>query len=392
MKRQRLLFGLTSLLFLSTANSQTQVSLEDTVSRFRNSVVLIETQIRNEANGAVGSQFGTGFLLSADGYLLTSEHVVAPPNGFTVKEITGRIGSRSATPQQLHFILRSPSQDGALLKFANTAARYRTIPVNNAPMSIPDGAQLYVLGFLGTEEWFQDKGTLSGKGAPEGAWNTTMTFSGGISGAPILDASGRVVAIAWGGIPQSAGEHNRVIPINHLWDLLNAAGAAACQQTPDLTHMDPSEQVARQVLDGIDLIDGYASTAAFDNGFAVMGFSLEDENLKIVVTVPKGSHPSLRITEGNLRSNQARNYATARSKVVCRGDFVAGAHLCDTTATVVTAARPPRDGTSTPQLEQTWLIPLDEIDFGYQSARIQLMVGGTMVHRQKVKWPPALPP
>jgi hypothetical protein len=214
----------TSVVFLSMVLSVgVDASLIDVVNNNRGSVVYINTQKISENTGAVTEQFGTGFLVNGEGYVLTAAHVVGSGAGFQI-DIRGGIGSREAVLEGMEVLYENTNADVAVLRFKNSSIRRPSVQLGD-PWAVAGDAVLYAMGFPGREEWFHTEGKMAGRG-PKGSWNTTLVLNPGMSGGPIFDVNGKVVAMVWGGVPdQGIYGINRVIPINVLSDALRIAGA-----------------------------------------------------------------------------------------------------------------------------------------------------------------------
>ncbi|WP_460421722.1 S1 family peptidase [Pseudomonas sp. ZL2] len=121
----------------------------------------------------------------------------------------------------------------AALRFKNTATVRRPISLGD-PWRLADDATVYAMGFPGAEEWFHAEGKLAGKG-PKGSWNTTIVLNPGMSGGPVFNTDGSVVAMVWGGVnTPSVSGINRVLPVNLLADALKIAGSISPTHTSTL--------------------------------------------------------------------------------------------------------------------------------------------------------------
>jgi S1-C subfamily serine protease len=221
----RTLLGFT--IFLS--QHLAAASLSEVVTLNRPSVVYLQVEKASDVTGAVTQQGGTGFIVNTDGFVITAAHVVAGAAGVQV-DVRGATGSREGTLEGLEVLYENSSFDVAVLRFKNTAITRHPISLGD-PWKVPEGATVYAMGFPGTEEWFYTEGKLAGKG-PKGSWNTTIVLNPGMSGGPIFNTDGKVVAMVWGGVntPEITGI-NRVLPVTLLADALKVAGALSPTQT-----------------------------------------------------------------------------------------------------------------------------------------------------------------
>ncbi len=218
---------LLALLLVGAIGSADAIELSDLVKKHRRSVVFVKAEKVNQQTGAVTESHGTGFIVNGDGYVITSGHVVSGAPGAEV-DIRAATGSREGALEGMDIIYENTSLDVALLKFRNTVLSREAVPVGD-PWSVGAAATVYAMGFPGKEEWFHTEGKLSGSG-PKGSWNTTLILNPGMSGGPVFNTDGKVVAMAWGGVP-TAGINgiNRVLPINLLADALRMAGIEKSQ-------------------------------------------------------------------------------------------------------------------------------------------------------------------
>lgn len=132
---------------------------------------------------------GSGFFISADGYLLTNRHVVGTEKFVKVKLATGR--------ELVGEVLRSDAaRDVALIK---------TEPIGVPALSLRDdeaniGEELYVLGSPLGERFSTTltRGILSGYRTMDQQryLQSDVAILPGNSGGPLLDTDGRVVGIA----------------------------------------------------------------------------------------------------------------------------------------------------------------------------------------------------
>lgn len=269
--------------------------LTQVVKRSRNSVVFIEAEFVDKSNGAIAEAHGTGFVVSSDGYVLTAGHLFEGMD--TTTSVFGRVGSRYAVErEELEIISISRNPDGALLKFRNTGRSRLPVTLGN-PSTMEDGSVLYVMGFPGKEEWFQDQGSLSGKGGPLGSWSTTISFEPGISGAPVLNDKGQVVAVAWGGDPDSVGTLNRLLPINLFASLLRPSGLEV-NANPASASLSPLEQIAKRRSEGLLLQDGAPAFPMFDDGTTRIVVSLQGDYVLISVRAPENQRAKLHVLPG----------------------------------------------------------------------------------------------
>jgi len=189
---------------------------ERVIRGIRGATVFIKVKKTLKVTGQVEERTGTGFVVSASGYVLTSRHVVEADERVDEVEIDGSIGSRKAPSSELAVIARN-EHDVALLKFADTSKIYGSVPLGR-PAEVRLGTTLCAVGFPKQQEFYFASGTMSGE---QGAlWVTQMPSNPGDSGAPVFITSGEVVAIKFGGY-DDAQNINLLVPMNLANDLLS---------------------------------------------------------------------------------------------------------------------------------------------------------------------------
>ena len=189
----------------------------------RTAVIFIKAEKVNQTTGALEEVNGTGFLVNKEGYVLTSAHVIASGPGLAVAAY-GAIGSREGQLEKMDVLYENSNFDVAVLKFRNTAIERKWVTLGD-PWSVDEAATVYAMGFPGEQEWFHTEGKLSGKTGPKGSWSTTVILNLGMSGGPIFDTDGKVVAMVWGGVAdKDINGINLILPVNLLVEPLRIAG------------------------------------------------------------------------------------------------------------------------------------------------------------------------
>ena len=168
---------------------------------------------------------GTGFNVTPDGRLLTNRHVVAGPRG---DKRASRVavqfhGSREVL--RAHVVRVSPTSDVALVQIDDRGP-FPVVAGLDPDAVPPAGSPVVLLGFPG----YGDPNAVPNATLVTGNVIETVTdsllrldaFSGvGASGSPILDRSGRVVGIMFGGEGGGASRIIHALPIRRAMSLLN---------------------------------------------------------------------------------------------------------------------------------------------------------------------------
>ena len=208
------------------------VSTENTVERAPGSIANLAARvipgvvsISVEASG--GSDTGSGFFLSSDGYVLTNNHVVeAAANGGTIT-----VAISTGKKYSAKIVGRDASYDLAVIKMDVTGAPTlqlgdsEKVQVGDAVIAIgsPLGlAGTVTSGIISAKNRPVTTGTGSGESSFINALQTDAAINPGNSGGPLVDATGAVVGInsAIASLGSSAGGQSGsiglgfAIPIN----------------------------------------------------------------------------------------------------------------------------------------------------------------------------------
>ena len=160
-----------------------------------------------------GVSTGSGFYISADGYLLTNHHVVGDAKYLKVKLASGR--------ELVGEVLRSNS--------ARDVALVKTEAVALAPLGLSredprSGEDVYALGSPLGESFANSltRGVLSGtRVVGEQKWlQSDVRVMPGSSGGPLVGGEGAVLGLTSRGVAASAGGINLFIPIREALDVL----------------------------------------------------------------------------------------------------------------------------------------------------------------------------
>lgn len=252
-----------------------------------------------------GVDYGSGFIVSPAGHVITNAHVVSPQlKDVTINSatVTVRAGSLLNPPVEASIVSLDQDSDLALLKLpvAPGAAPWPTVTIAS-PGDIAVGGTLTGLGFAGSADLALVPGgqkttqntMVDGQLKPW--WQTNLALSPGNSGSPVFGRYGTVVGVAVA-INNGGQLITYIIPITRAQHLLTAAGAgskksAACASFPVCQH--PNHGIERYAIDELKSNwtpwrgGGYNRTAACNeyqgqlkNAYpgAVLTFIRDDEN------------------------------------------------------------------------------------------------------------------
>jgi hypothetical protein len=212
----RLFIGFLGLLFFLSFNShsfaQNQGKAPGAIYKDAGpAVVLIETY---GDDGKISGS-GSGFIVSADGRILTNFHVIVH-----TKRATVRLANEDAY-DSVHVLNVDKRKDIALLKIDAVNLSYVTLGRSAAAQI---GDKLYTLGTpLGVFQNTLSEGLLSGIRQMDGykLFQVSAPISHGSSGGPVFNANGEVIGIVDATV--SEGQNlNFAIPIDYASGMLDA--------------------------------------------------------------------------------------------------------------------------------------------------------------------------
>jgi len=197
---------------------------------------VLPTVVSIDARGQSGEAQGTGMIISADGNVLTNNHVIAlaAASGGTIT--VTRSGSTTALDATL--VGRDPSNDVALIKI-NNASNLPTVTMANSDKVVVGDAAVAIGNALGLAAGTPTvtTGIVSALGrtvtasTEEGTGSETLTnliqtdaaINPGNSGGPLLDSAGDVIGMNTAVAGSSTGSAQNIgfaIPSNRLTSLV----------------------------------------------------------------------------------------------------------------------------------------------------------------------------
>ena len=243
-------------------------SIGDLVAAARPSVVSVRQEVTQSGpNGSTarGQAAGTGFVLSADGYIVTNNHVIAEGDSPVVTFADG-------TTEPATIVAGDPSRDLAVLRVDRT---------DLVPLAVGDsddvrlGDQLIAVGYALdlNGEPSVTAGILSAKNRTITAENgaqlvnllqTDTAINPGNSGGPLLNGSGEVVGIntAIAGQAQNIGFAIAITPVMDVIDELRGG------TVPDRALMGVTTQPTGEGL-GVEVVEIADGSGAADSSLRV---------------------------------------------------------------------------------------------------------------------------
>lgn len=197
----------------ATSVSAQSMTPREIAARSRPAVVVIRAMNSGDVVGQ-----GSGFIVSADGTLVTNRHVIEDADRLQVELASGEVYDN------VFLVSDDARRDLAILRIP--AANLPTLPLAD-DQELAVGDAVYVMGNpLGLDGTFSN-GLLSAKRTFEGVSliQITAPISPGSSGGPVLNAQGEVVAVAT--LMMREGQNlNMAVPARY------AAGLIAMNESP----------------------------------------------------------------------------------------------------------------------------------------------------------------
>jgi S1-C subfamily serine protease len=145
-----------------------------------------------------GPKFGTGFLLSESGLVVTNHHVIDKANKIVLKGINGDY----TTTYTAKVLADDEKNDLAILQFENKTIRFETIPYTIRSKGANTGEEIYVLGYPMITKMGQEvkltTGVISAKTGYQGditSYQVSAPVQGGNSGGPLFDTQGNLTGV-----------------------------------------------------------------------------------------------------------------------------------------------------------------------------------------------------
>ncbi|RZK99413.1 MAG: serine protease, partial [Pedobacter sp.] len=133
---------------------------------------------------------GTGFAISANGYILTSFHVIE-------KSDTVYVQNSKGDQYKVEIKYKDPVNDIAILKIIDKSFSLSALPYSLKKSAVGMGEIVYTLGYP-KEDIVFGKGYLSSQSGFNGdtlAYQVAIDVNPGNSGGPLLDNSGNIIGI-----------------------------------------------------------------------------------------------------------------------------------------------------------------------------------------------------
>ncbi|RWN27587.1 serine protease [Mesorhizobium sp.] len=192
--------GLAVLLTPSRGGAQT---VEQAHEVMRGKLVQLAATGQGTVGAATGTNVtakGTGFLVSGDGYVLTSYHILEPieaAQGVNLKIDATLLDGGDSRTLKATVVNASRLLDVLLLKVPRSAGKDFSFARIGESKNLTEGAEILTSGF-NEDEYFTKPGTVSNRELNH--WKLNLTVVGGYSGSPVYLRSGEVVGIVKGNL------------------------------------------------------------------------------------------------------------------------------------------------------------------------------------------------
>jgi len=216
------------------------VELRREVDRLKKAQTALIKDINNTAKPAPRpARFsGTGFALSANGYLVTSSHVVEGADSIMIENTSG-------AKYKVSEVYRDQVHDLSILKIEDpTFTGFGKLPYTFKTNESDLGEMVYTLGYPREDVVFGE-GALSSNSGFEGdttAYQISIPLNPGNSGGPLLDDKGNLIGVISG---KQAGQEGAAFAIKSAY-LLQIMG-----ELPSATMLKPLTLPKTNTLAGI---------------------------------------------------------------------------------------------------------------------------------------------
>jgi hypothetical protein len=197
--RVALVLCLTALLAVARSSAFAEPSPHELVAPSLVYLKVDYTPTKGENKGVRQTDQSTGFLISDDGFILTSWRLLENVDKYTADsvKITAAVGDPEAPAVTAAIFNTLQPVHALLLKMRARALPHLTLGRANV---LTQGERIFTSGFHGTDPFSSD-GTVNNKFGPLGTgylWTLNMSVAAGQSGSPVYLADGTVVGFLEG--------------------------------------------------------------------------------------------------------------------------------------------------------------------------------------------------
>lgn len=232
-------------------------------------------------NGLTDTFTGSGVIVHPEGYVLTCDHVLPKEKqGYKSVTVTGSVGGRYENPLPLGVIRREEQLDLALLKLPQRAGGWRSVEFS---AQVKNGSQIVALGFPLNENLLGVPGSITGTDGKGGRLVTNAAINHGMSGGPVFDRNGALVAIAAAGHEEAQGL-NLLIPISFAKVLLEMVNSPLHLSAPG--RAEKAQMIRARIAEGAEGIKSISRIMNSGAPLFAASASMERELLAFLKDVP----------------------------------------------------------------------------------------------------------
>ncbi len=188
----------------------------DRLKRKQNAMISNIKADANNPNYNPGRYSGSGFVISSEGYIVTSFHVIKDAESIVVENSKNAFNAKIVFKDEIH--------DLAILKIIDsTFTSFSQIPYIFKPKDALLGEVVYTLGYP-REEIVYGEGSVSSKSGYEGdtsSYQVSIPVNPGNSGGPLFDEKGYLIGMISGKQPELDAAAF-AIKSNYLLDVIDS--------------------------------------------------------------------------------------------------------------------------------------------------------------------------
>lgn len=257
-----------------------QVSAQESAhAKIRQSLVYLEASGLNATNGTKPVTQATGFLVSNDGFILTTYHLLSELGQVAPESVVIRanVGEKAVQLKYAAAPVNAVAElDLLLLKIPPGLEPYHPVKLGTLE-DAQNAAAINTSGFPKSANYRPDSGSIGSKDTSSGyLWEVNdMPFDFGQSGSPVYTDDGVVVGVAKGQLDGSPGV-NYMIPVQFSDSLLATIRLSDMQAqitslTSRLTELeatkvDPAREQLKKAVENIDEIASNFEWSAVADG------------------------------------------------------------------------------------------------------------------------------
>lgn len=240
-------------LLVGWAFAAQEMTLAQAKESYRDMVVFIAVYLETptspgQQQNRICIESGSGFIISSEGYVITSKHLFRDKAGDRYKNMKVVAGVGSAFDctfpvgdniYEMELIEEQGMQDAALLRIISNTS-FNWVPVCREYI-VSDGSTLTVLGYPLGRELSARPAVLENKSGPRGMWQFDAALNAGNSGGPVFNSQGQLIGMVYGDT-STANNLSFFLPFQYFSPLYQLAQAPLVDcTTVQLADCDPVE-------------------------------------------------------------------------------------------------------------------------------------------------------